>query len=149
MSLNDGRLLSTYSRSRLRFRPALASSNLLQSSTIKPTSMMSTSLNRKEMTATFPPVALALLLNPLFDFFFSFFRDDNEPEWARWASLPSPALFISLHLVTDRSAPGVLTILDSYVDVYIYTVVHRRTPSLQSTAIYDALSLSLCVYRYI
>jgi hypothetical protein len=51
--------------------------------------------------------------------------------------------------VTDRSAPGVLTILDSYVDVYIYTVVHRRTPSLQSTAIYDALSLSLCVYRYI
>jgi hypothetical protein len=56
--------------------------------------------------------------------------------------LPSPALFISLHLVTDRSAPGVLTILDSYVDVYIYTVIHthtqRRSPSLQSTTIYTS-----------
>jgi hypothetical protein len=59
--------------------------------------------------------------------------------------LPSPALFISLHLVTDRSAPGVLTILDSYVDVYIYTVIHTHTETLTQSPVYYYI-YERCVY---
>lgn len=111
---------------------------------------MSTSLNRKEMTASLvsPP--------PAFTGFIMSRNGCVESSVAHPTphslSLSSLALFIPFILVTDRSAPGLLTILDSehIHKSQWFTCIHTHThTNIDTHALYMYMCIQYALYRYI